>query len=64
MPNVQAVFRSGDVHVVICPDGERRHAEPFKTRAEADKFADYGHACMAAHLHTFLVLPVDPFEGL
>lgn len=37
---------------VTCEDGQVRHREPFATRAEADTFADQGHACTNQHTIT------------
>lgn len=39
-------------YVVTCEDGARRHAYPFASRAEADRFAWWGHCCTATHCIT------------
>lgn len=35
-------------YTVTCADGQVRHA-PFATRREADRWAWWGHACLAEH---------------
>lgn len=34
---------------VVCEDGRVRHAETFATRAEAVRWAEWGHACTSHH---------------
>lgn len=35
--------------VVRCDDGAQRHAHPFPTKADAARFAEWGHPCTARH---------------
>jgi len=34
---------------VICDDGRIRHAEPFHTAHDAQRWAEWGHCCTAKH---------------
>jgi hypothetical protein len=36
---------------VVCPDGEQRHEEPFKSFDEAWRWVQWGHACLGASDH-------------
>lgn len=36
-------------YVVTCEDGQVRHSEPFTSRSDAAKFAEWGHCCTADH---------------
>lgn len=44
------------IYSVNCPDGQRRHVEPFANEADAYRWADQGHCCMSPRLHT--IIPV------
>lgn len=37
---------------VTCPDGVVRHDGPFHSAVDAARWADTGHACLAADRHT------------
>lgn len=36
-------------YIVRCEDGRVRHGEPFERRSDADRWAEWGHACTANH---------------
>jgi hypothetical protein len=52
-------FRTVEVWV-RCLDGEIRHTTPFLNKAEAERFAEWGHCCFGTHTLERVVEPIEP----